>query len=534
MNEHTSMPSELSAVKNALGKQIQGEGQRLRVCCLWALALGLLAHGFVLTNLLIGHDSLNEFYWTASKDWKMTLGRFAQPVLRYGMGEITVLPWLTGLSGLLCIALSAHLVSKLFSLNTLWENLLLCGIMVTNVTVTAILATYIHDFAGDMLALLLCVGAAWAWRQMGQRLSWKHTLLGAGFLALSFGLYQAYLAVTATILCLLALQGLLRGKGWKQTLNHLLRALPMVILAGGAYLVLVWVSKAVLGLPASTGDPGNDLSLLGENLKNFPSLVADSYKMVVESLFTNHYDYVKGVHDRANSLVTLVNWGLLLLTLWNLGAAARERKLPLGDVLLLVALLLLLPLAMACVTVLSTATHTLVRYAFCLYYLLVLLALGERPRGKAQNRQRLAAAVLLGAVLVSNVQLSNAAYVKKDLEGEATLSAMTRVVARLESQPQYVPGQTPVAILGDLRAQLQPLKVGPLLGVSGLYNISPISSPEVMEDYFSIVLQCPICLVSPETQQALRQTDAYAAMEPFPGENSIATIDGVVVVKLSD
>lgn len=136
-------------------------------------------------------------------------------------------------------------------------------------------------------------------------------------------------------------------------------------------------------------------------------------------------------------------------------------------------------------------------------------------------------------VLFNNVQISNAAYEKKDLEQQAALSTMTRVLDRVENHEGYVREVSEVAIIGDVRQQQEPLRVGPILGITGLYNISPITYPDTMEDYFKIVLQSPIQLCSWERQKEIMGTEAFAKMGIFPAENSIATIDGVIVVKLS-
>lgn len=529
MEEKSTGPSELALLGGWLNRPVAGEGQRLKLSFAAVFLFGLLAHGFGLTNLLLSHDSLHEFYWTVSKPWKFGLGRFFAPVLRYAMGEITILPWLTGLAGLAFAALAVHLLGKIFRLDKTWQIYLLGGLAVTNVTVTALIATYLHDFAGDMLALALCVAAGWCWQQMAEKFSLKYTLIAGFCLFVSFGLYQAYLAVTATVVALVLIQGTLQGRSAKEGLRHGLRAFPMVILAGGAYFALVFAARTLLDIPAA-GDTGNDLSLMGSHLENLGSLLLQGIRQVWQDLFTTHWDGVKGVHDKAGLLVTIVNIVLLIVTLFALFSRMAHRKL--GDRLFVLALVLALPLTMSCVSIVSTAFHTLLRYATGLYYLLVLLALSE-GKGKGFSLARIGAGVLMSLVLFSNIQIANAAYVQKELEQQATLSTMTRVVDRLEQQPGYVPGQTPVAILGSVAHQQSPLKTGPIRGIIGLYNTTPITSPEVTADYFSIVLQSPMALVDLPRQKELMQTDAYQQMPVFPAAGAIAMVEDVLVVKLS-
>lgn len=319
-----SGPSELDTLRTGLFGEIDGEGKRLKVCLLATFLLGLIAHGFGLTNLLIGHDSLHEFYWTVSRDWKFTLGRFMEPILRYAMGEIMTLTWLTGLAGLLFIGLSVHLISKIFALNQVWENILLAGVCVTNITVSAIIATYVHDFAGDMLALLLACMAAWAWWQMEERFSWKHLIFGAVCLMTSAGFYQAYLAVFGAVVVLYAIRRLLNGGAARETVIHLVKAVPMAALGMIAYFACVAVTQRLFHVGASTGDPSNDLTTMGDSLRQVVPLALQSYGLVLRELFTTHYESIKGVHDRYCQLVALVNILLALGCGWLMAGKLKK------------------------------------------------------------------------------------------------------------------------------------------------------------------------------------------------------------------
>lgn len=409
--------SELGMLRGVLLGEIDSEGKRLKVCLISTFIFGLIAHAYGFLHLLIGHDSLHEFYWSVSRDWKLILGRFVEPLLRYLLGEIIVLPWLAGLTGLLFVALAVHLISKMFQLNKVWETLLLSGICTTNVTVTAIIATYAHDFTGDMMALLLCTMATYAWYQMRSRFSWKYTVLGTFCLAAAFGLYQAYLAVMTTVLCIWSVLELLHGTPAKTTIMRLLRALPMILLAVVLYLACVFATRQLYHIVAFSGEPANDISVVGENLLRFKELVIQGYRQVARDLFRPHWNSVKGVHYRASALVSVVNMVLCLHTAWTLLTIIKKKALKKAQIILIFGLLLLLPLAMTCVSIISTAFHNLLRYAYYLFYLLVVavFCVGRNTSSiKQPGRQGMLIAGLICIVLLNNVQVSNAVYEKKN------------------------------------------------------------------------------------------------------------------------
>lgn len=58
------------------------------------------------------------------------------------------------------------------------------------------------------------------------------------------------------------------------------------------------------------------------------------------------------------------------------------------------------------------------------------------------------AQLLLCLVILQNVPLSNQLCVKRDLELSSTLSAFTRILDQAEQTKGYVPGETPVVVVG--------------------------------------------------------------------------------------
>ena len=60
-------------------------------------------------------------------------------------------------------------------------------------------------------------------------------------------------------------------------------------------------------------------------------------------------------------------------------------------------------------------------------------------------------AILLLTLLFDRGIYANQMYLKKNLEYDATLSVMTRVVDRIEQVDGYIPGETPVKFLGNIQ-----------------------------------------------------------------------------------
>ena len=87
-------------------------------------------------------------------------------------------------------------------------------------------------------------------------------------------------------------------------------------------------------------------------------------------------------------------------------------------------------------------------FSFGLLYLLAVLFLQELPHNKTQKFLRYAAYTAMGLGIWCNVIYANQSYLKVALEEKATDALMVRVIDRLEQTEGYVPGETPIAVVG--------------------------------------------------------------------------------------
>ena len=214
----------------------------------------------------------------------------------------------------------------------------------------------------------------------------------------------------------------------------------------------------------------------------------------------------------------------------------------LAEKLLFLILTLLLPLGANLTRLLGAQVHDLMKFAFWLLYLLpLLLAFHAARAGRIGKLARALAAVLAALLLWSNVQTANALYVKKDLESSATLSLMTRVLGAMEQNPDYVPGETPVAFVG-VSGQLNDAiygfaDYGRITGAESAGAI-PAAHAEYYYNayaaYFRYVLNNPAVFCAWDTWNALQTDPAASALPCYPDTGCMQLMDGVLVVKLGE
>ena len=148
----------VSALRRAPHLRITGERQRLLASFAAVFLFGLLAHGYAFTNFTVSHDSLNEMFLSGDiryaagsvADWKISLGRFLYPAYRTVFSGGAGTPWLSGVLSLVWVSLAVYLVSRLFSVDNALLLAVTGALFVTNVSYSALAATYIYDLDGDV------------------------------------------------------------------------------------------------------------------------------------------------------------------------------------------------------------------------------------------------------------------------------------------------------------------------------------------------------------------------------------------------
>jgi hypothetical protein len=237
---------------------------------------------------------------------------------------------------------------------------------------------------------------------------------------------------------------------------------------------------------------------------------------------------VKGI----TAVFFLICGGGLLCLLLNKGVGLWEKVLAL-------VLAGLLPLGMNLIYVLTISrSHDLMTFPIWLFYLFVLLNLEFLVKKWSRPGLWLKVACIGLSILLlyGNVRFSNGMYMKKDLEFDAYLSLMTRIVTRVEMTEGYVPGETPVVFVGvpENRNSMIP-------GFKDYWNVIGMTSGDLLlmsersryQAYFDYILSLPINLVEPELWREISGREESAQMPCYPAAGCIAFQEGVLVVKLS-
>lgn len=504
---------------------------RLRTAVFSTVLFGLIAHGYCYFNVFYSHDSL-LLYQDWENSFQVTLGRFLAPLYRILRGNFYP-PLLVGVFSLAFLSAAVYLTVRLLDIRSRALVALCGGILSTCATLTLTNATYIKDADIYMLGLLLAVAAVYAMFRCRRGMA-----AGTALLCLSLGLYQAMFAAAVFLSMVMVVKAILEGAEVRQTLLTGVKAVLTLLLGLVAYSVVLQLVLRLGGAALSQGY--NSLSSVGQfdGLSDVLRQIAGTYRYTVGFFISDQVLYTRPV--------TVINLLLLGLSLAALGYLAAARKVRGWNLAILAAVVALMPFGINVTYFLSKGViHHLMLFPFFFVYVFAAMLLdmlrqqvteGAGPRlRRAEAWVRTAACVLMTVLILQGVVFANQVYLKKDLEYQATLSVATRMLDRIEQLEGYLPGQTPVALVGQLsdspisasREELGRLKG---TGLSGNFSVTYEST---YYWYFQRILAYSINLLDQGTCEQWGQREDVAAMSVFPAAGCCRMIEGVAVLKLS-
>ncbi len=514
-------------IKNKLIEKFpENERKNLLLCFVSTFIFGIAAHAYGLLNDIFSHDSLNALYSGATENMsKISVGRFLVPAVRAFRGPVAI-PWVIGLLAMCWIALSTYIILKMFDVRSKPAAVILSGFMVTNATVTAITATYVHELDIDMFALFLSCLAAYLWKE-----SKKITgLIPVVILSvMSMAIYQSYAEVTVTLIILeLVLETLENGKTGEIFVRGV-KGAASIGLGAGIYFALNRLMCVLF--KTETLDRVN---VAAEYEESFIQRVYLMFKSIAIAFFTPS-TVISTVVIAAVNVLVFAGIAAAVIVLW------KKNRVAAGGKVFTLLLFAMLPAGMNFVCLFTHENvHDVMIFSFWMIYAFAVALFFRNPFSfRKESRKTLyktASFVFAGVLLWNNILVSNTAYLKKDMEQEATLSMINRIVDDLEEREDYVVGESEIAFSGYPEIhKLYPgfEKVSHMIGLRFTTTTGAVAYTSFFNGYdnlFRYYLNYPANVSDTDYSDDSR----VAAMPSFPEEGYIQNLDGVIVIKLGE
>lgn len=488
---------------------------RDRVPFLAALAFGFAAHMFAFANKLVNADEIESLF---GKGATVTSGRWGLEAVKAIFPDYSM-PWLYGVVSLVLLAVSVCLIVRLFDIKGGLISVLLAGMITAFPSQTGTFC-FMFTSSAYALAFLLAVLSSYLFCRGG----WKNTALAALFMTLSLGIYQAYIALTASLLLLYALKLCLDGEqDLKAIIAFCAKALALLAAALAFYaLITIAVFKF-------SGTEFNTYVRENAAAAGIFGRIRMAYDFFFYYLSYREFALITSEVSRIahNVLLALCLVGAAFAAIKNV----RTGRIGIGA--FIAVLVVLLPLAVNCMflAMAKESIHTLVIYSFVAFYVLAAMLMQRVFDGgaviKCAARDVIYAALTIA--LVSNVYFANEVYLEMHLEYENAYSFYSILLARAQNMDGYDEGKT-LAIIGhqDNAVATRPeIDLGYITGPSrDLINIYS------RENFIRRYLGSNIPLAAQAELDELSARPEFAEMNEYPYYGSIRIIDDYVVVKL--
>jgi hypothetical protein len=493
-----------------------------KVCFFSAVLVGLFAHLYKITNWLPNWDSLVFRYDSQNM---IALGRWFLPVV-CSFSSFYDLPFLNGITAIIFHALSAVCICRILNVQKKITAFLIGAVIVSFPTVTSVMMyNYVDD--GYSIAFLLSTLAAFFMTSEKPRY-----LLSALLIALSTGIYQAYITVTIMLILLKLIDEIIYSDTkiqviFKKTAFMLLSGILGMVL----YAVILKAALAIFSVGLLDYQGINSSS----SLSGFDLL--GSLYVIKETFIKCFFDFSGGI----NVYVSLNALILIFTLVYYIRYTVKNRihKNPAK----IITLILLCPMLIVGAGVLAFVNpavdyHNLMLMGYSVFYLFFILLYERGIEAKEKHTCIKCWVVLLTAIILiaNQAVIANVSYHKAQMAYEKSYGVLVRIADRIE--------QTPDTDKCDRILVLGALDDSEAYSVNLTPDITGITDGYIIRADDETVGQSVLCsalndycnknyeFVFGEEKTNFAKREDVKSLEKWPSKNCVAVIDNTIIIKL--
>lgn len=502
-----------------LGKLNKNILPQWKWCFLSAVAIGLIAHLYKITNWIPNWDSLVFRYDSQNM---VSMGRWFLPVVS-APSSFYDLPFVTGLLAILFYSLGAVCICKIFNVKKNITAVLIGAAVVSFPNVTSVM---LYNYVADAYALsflFACIAAVLMTNENPKY------ILAVIFITLSVGIYQAYITVTIMLLLLYLVNAVIKNNtNVKATLLDCTKFLLTGVVGMVLYYLILLVILKVTGTQLLEYQGfSSATSLSGINI--FGSLYA------IKESFVNYF-------FNGFNVFTVINILIFVFTVIFYLVDVIKFKLKFTNILCLCVFVIFLPLGASVLCFLNSSIdyHNLMKMGFFVFYLFFILEYENLEfKTEKYNIAKSWVILVLTAILIfTQIIMANISYHKLNIAYEKSYGILIRIADRIE-QTEGAENCDSILVLGALKNSKEYSSNVPL-------NITGTTDGLILRADDEIVGQSVLCsalndycdknykFVSGKQKTKLLEKIDEKSLGNWPDKNSILIIDNVIVIKLGE
>ena len=489
----------------------------------FSFVFGLLAHFYRMTNWLPNWDSL---VFRNDPQHMESLGRWFLPFAS-GISSNYELPWLNGLLSILYISTAVVFICAALEVRSRLTAAMIGAVTVTFPTVTSTLTyCYIAD-AYALSFLLVCIAV-----YLLTRKKMTATILSVLLLALSMGIYQAYItAAIALLLCSLIVR-LVTGRdtasaSLKSAFRYMLCGVLAVLLYYGIHLAVTTVMHVEMSDYQNISDT---FSLREFDIKK---AVLSSYYV----FFKFFFDFSEGFN-----FYSVLNIAIFAVLAIGYVALAAKHIRKVSGYLLTALYILLTPVGCTALYLANSELdyHTLMKMGYVVAYIFLAL-LYEKLHFAARRADAIKAWAVVGlcfAMVYSNTVTANIAYHKLQIAYERSYGILVRISDRIQALDgaENISRLLVVGSLDDSESyavNFPPEITGTTDGLLIRHDDETVRQ-SVMTSALNDYCDMSLTFIRGSEAEALKESEAVGRMPCWPRDGSIIRSGDTVILKLSE
>lgn len=495
-----------------------------RVCFLATIIVGLVAHLYKITNWLPNWDSLVFRYDSQNM---IALGRWFLPVV-CSFSSFYDLPFLNGIIAILFHALSGVCICRILNVEKKITAILIGAVIVSFPTVTSVMMyNYVAD--GYSIAFFLSTLAALYMTREKPKY-----ILSSILIALSTGIYQAYITVTIMLVLLKLIdETIYHNASLKTVFKKGLFMMLSGILGVALYGVILKIILSVFSADLLDYQGMNDAA----SLSNID--IRGSLYSIKETFIGCFFDVSEGVN-----IYIALNAFVLLFTLAHYIKYIVKNglyKTP-SKILVIGVLAVMLIVGAGALSFINAGIdyHNLMLMGYSVFYLffLILYERGEDTSAK-QTYIKCWAVLLAGIAMVANqVVISNVSYHKAQIAYEKSYGVLIRIADRIE-QTSESENCDNILVIGALdNSEDYSVNLTPdITGITDGYIIrkdDETVGQSVLCSALTDYCEKDYKFISGKEKKQMSETDEVRTMPVWPSDGCVKVIDDTVIIKLGE
>ena len=493
-----------------------------KACFFAALLTGVFAYFYKIANWLPNWDSLVFRYDSQNM---IALGRWFLPVV-CSFSSFYDLPFLNGIIAIVFHALGAVCIVKTLNVKKKITAGLIGAVIMSVPTVTSVMMyNYVAD--GYSISFFMATLAAF-YMTKGK----PNYIIASLFIALSVGIYQAYITVTIMLVLFFLINKLVfENASFKDIIKKTVFMLLSGILGMALYGIIL---KIILGVFSAELLEYQGMS----DAASFSGIdLMGSLYTIKETLISYFFDLSGGI----NVYVILNVFVLVFTVLYYIKCIVKNQVYKnFANLIMIAVLSVLLILGAGALAFINPGVdyHNLMLMGYSVFYLFFLIIY---ERGTEKNEKRTSAKcwfvlIMAVAVIINHVVIANVSYHKAQIAYEKSYGVLIRIADRIE-QTENAADCDKILVIGALENS-NDYSVNLSPDITGITDGHIIRADDetvgqsVLTSALNDYCDKNYGFISGEEKKTLLQREDIKAMKNWPHKDCVTVLDDTIVIKL--